>query len=382
VLGGRSLHDLLGRYLEFAARGPVVLAVDDAFADGGEPESPFEEAVLRTLRAWGHDVVAQVGTAGYRIDMAVRHPDRPGHFALGIECDGAMYHSSRVARDRDRLREQVLAGLGWTLHRIWGPSWYRDRSGEERRLREAIERAQLDAPGREAELPTEPRHRVTVEFEDLVVDAPPDWTEPYVAAVLPLGRALDMTEPSAVGEVRALLLQTIAEEAPIVEDLLARRVVDAWGNVLSEKRRAVVRRALGSLVSAGTLIRHGNAYCLPNQRVDLVRVPSERDERSQRDVKQVPDVELAEAVARLVAEARVVEEEEALQRTARLFGWRRNGPAIQAALERVLENLADQGRVERVHSRLRAVGLRSTPNSAAPPVRTPPAPDTPPANVT
>ncbi len=95
----------LRHYLEYAQRGPSVLAIDP-ISDSGEPESPFEEAVMRTLRAWGHDVVAQVGTAGYRIDLAIRHPEDPGRYLLGIECDGAMYHSSRAARDRDRLRER------------------------------------------------------------------------------------------------------------------------------------------------------------------------------------------------------------------------------------------------------------------------------------
>ena len=73
--------------------------------------------------------------------MAVRHPKEPGRFVLGIECDGAMYHSSLVARDRDRLRQDVLEGLGWTLHRIWGTSWYRQRNQELDRLRTAIEKA-------------------------------------------------------------------------------------------------------------------------------------------------------------------------------------------------------------------------------------------------
>ena len=67
----------------------------------GDVESPFEDEVLRTVRRWGYEVVPQVGCAGYRIDLAMRSPDRAGEFALGIECDGAMYRSSRVARDRD-----------------------------------------------------------------------------------------------------------------------------------------------------------------------------------------------------------------------------------------------------------------------------------------
>ncbi len=344
--------DELRRYLEFAARGPAALAIDSGLEPAGEPESPFEEAVLRTIRTWGYEVVSQVGTAGYRVDMAVRHPQRPGHFALGIECDGAMYHSSRVARDRDRLREQVLAGLGWQLHRIWGPSWYRDRSGEQRRLKEAIELAILAVP---AQRSTPVDHRpsaVVVDFEDLVLDTPPAWAEPYVAAVLPAGHAPDPTEPEAAGELRRLILQTVTEEAPIVEDLVARRVIGAWGSMLSEKRRTVIRRALDGLVRNGTIVRHGNAFCLPNQRTDLVRVPHEADERSDREIKHVPDIELAEAVARLVSEARVVTEEEAQQKAARLFGWRRNGPAIQAALNRVVEHLHADGRIERADGQL------------------------------
>ena len=94
-------------------------------------------------------------------------------------------------------------------------------------------------------------------------------------------------------------------------------------------------------------MRAGNAYLLPNQSTDLVRVPDGEDPRTQREVKHVPDVELAEALARLVGDARIVTEEEAKQRAARLFGWARNGPAIQAALARVVEDLADDGRVKR-----------------------------------
>lgn len=363
--------DELQRYLDFAANGPPVLAIDagrgagaGAGAGAGEPESPFEEAVLRTLRSWGHDVVAQVGTAGYRIDMAVRHPTQPGRFALGVECDGAMYHSAHVARDRDRLREQVLGGLGWTLHRIWGPSWYRDRSGEERRLREAIERALLAADAPRPGLPPPAAHTaLAVDFEDLVLDAPPSWAEPYATTVLPLAGSADPGDARAIDELRVLVLQTVAEEAPIVEDLLARRVIGAWGVVLSERRRAAIGRTIEALVGAGTLVRRGNAVCLPNQRTDLVRVPVAGDERSEREVRQVPDVELAEAVARLVAEARVVTTEEAQQKAARLFGWRRNGPAIQAAMARAVDELAASGRLERADGVLRAPGPGRTENA-------------------
>ena len=41
------------------------------------------------------------------VDLGVVHPDFPGRYLAGVECDGATYHRSATARDRDRLREMV-----------------------------------------------------------------------------------------------------------------------------------------------------------------------------------------------------------------------------------------------------------------------------------
>lgn len=83
----------------------------------------------------------QVGVAGYFIDLAVRHPTLETEYVLGIECDGAAYPSSFSARDRDRLRQQVLEGLGWKIHRIWSTDWFRDSKKERERLLGAVQRA-------------------------------------------------------------------------------------------------------------------------------------------------------------------------------------------------------------------------------------------------
>ncbi|MEW9585269.1 hypothetical protein [Paraburkholderia sp. DGU8] len=60
----------------------------------------------------------------YRIDIGVVDPRAPGRYLLGVERDGAMYHSGATARDRDRLRQHVLEGLGWELYRIWSTDWW------------------------------------------------------------------------------------------------------------------------------------------------------------------------------------------------------------------------------------------------------------------
>ena len=104
-----------------------------------EPGSDFEVEVSRALRAHGYEVHPQVGVAGYYLDLAVVDANRPGRYILGIECDGATYHSARSARDRDRLRQEVLQKLGWQIHRIWSTDWFRDPRGETGRLVRRIE---------------------------------------------------------------------------------------------------------------------------------------------------------------------------------------------------------------------------------------------------
>jgi hypothetical protein len=107
---------------------------------GRSPDSDFEIGVAAALEARGYEVRCQVGVAGYFIDLGVVHPDHPGRFILGVECDGATYHSSRSARDRDRLREMVLTrDFRWTLHRVWSTDWFRDPVAETNRAVAAVE---------------------------------------------------------------------------------------------------------------------------------------------------------------------------------------------------------------------------------------------------
>ena len=103
-----------------------------------EADSPFEIAVARALGGRGLKVDFQVGVAGYFVDLAVVHPQHPGSYVLGVECDGATYHSAKSARDRDRLRQQVLENLGWKIHRIWSTDWFRDPAGQSARVAERV----------------------------------------------------------------------------------------------------------------------------------------------------------------------------------------------------------------------------------------------------
>lgn len=128
----------LKTFLDYAERGAIALPAEDRGSVGGF-DSPFEEAVASQLERRGWMVVPQVGISGFRIDLGVRHPDLAGAYLAGVECDGATYHGSATARDRDKVREQVLRGLGWNILRVWSTDWWFDAKGCAERLHENLE---------------------------------------------------------------------------------------------------------------------------------------------------------------------------------------------------------------------------------------------------
>jgi len=132
----RAVADLK-HFIEFAQRGPMALAQAVRGSVGGY-DSPFEEAVANGLRGKGWHVVPQIGVSRFRIDLGIVHPDKPGDYLVGVECDGATYHSAATARDRDKVRSAILEGLGWKLLRLWSTEWRIDKEGALERLDSAI----------------------------------------------------------------------------------------------------------------------------------------------------------------------------------------------------------------------------------------------------
>jgi very-short-patch-repair endonuclease len=133
---GNRGRQVLKEYLIYAQSGELVLSdvADTAQQRAHEPESPLEEAVLEVLRAHGYEAVPQVGVDGFYIDIGVRHPKAPDTYLLGIECDGASYHSGFYARDHDRIRQEHLEHLGWRIYRIWSRDWFINPQKEAQRL--------------------------------------------------------------------------------------------------------------------------------------------------------------------------------------------------------------------------------------------------------
>jgi very-short-patch-repair endonuclease len=217
---------------------------------GKSPESPFEEAVAQELERAGYRVEPQLGVGHYRIDVAVRNPDAPQQFLLGIECDGAMYHSTLSARDRDRLRQEVLENLGWEIERIWSVDWFQNPAGELKRVLARLER--LRGP-RDVEQPqSQVSEEISKRFEDTGVEPAPDRGRVTQTHGIPYQLKAALTNRSATGigakrvltreEMRAALIalrEKIDSEYPdvdplrnvlrqsMLEELLRKRPTDA-----------------------------------------------------------------------------------------------------------------------------------------------------------
>jgi hypothetical protein len=329
----------LRRYLDYAERGMAALALETG--PGGDAESPFEESVIAVIRSWGYDVMPQVGTAGYRIDIGVRHPGSPGAYAIGVECDGYHYHSSRAARDRDRLREQVLRGLGWRLHRIWGTAWYRDRKGAEHQLRTAIEEA-IAAPVRGLLTDTTPgpvpRDRPIVEATAATFEEIPSWTRPYVIVGVPplpnwmdpgdMGTRFNMIEP-----IRSI----VETEGPVHISVLHERLRAAW-NIGRVGPR--IRENIDAAIRNANVIRQGDFLTDSGPLPVIVRTPVRG---CQREIAHIHDRELEEALMRLTRDAGSISREDLTTAVARIYGWSRRGPDISARMNELIRRLLNTG---------------------------------------
>ncbi|MFE6864500.1 DUF3320 domain-containing protein [Nocardia sp. NPDC057668] len=357
----------LKRYLMFAETGPALFDRADTHSDQDDG-GPFEKDVIDVLRGWGYSVQPRVGVAAYRVDLAVRHPRASGVFALGIECDGRMYHSSRAARDRDRLRQNILRDLGWRLHRIWGTDWHSNRGEALTRLRSAVEAACAIDPNRRSEIrPPAPESRAappTLESAPATVEyvpvqaGPPEWVIPYPAvdtALLAdlrhrrakelriLGVALQ--EPAAAPLVAEIAMRVVTEEGPVEEAVIIARLRTSWGvQRASRVVQDAIHNVLDSMVRERRIIRLATSYNLPGRTVTVVREPAGDYARR---VGEVPPLERWLALRHIIADVPGAYTEEVLREVAAVFGWTRLGADIRSTLTDDIAHLVRHDHVEK-----------------------------------
>ena len=342
-------------------RGPAALKMFLTFAETGnfglgevtgeDFDSEFEIQVCERLQALGYDVKRQIGASGFRVDLAVSDSDKPGRFTLGIECDGAQFHSSRSARDRDRLRQQVLEAHGWIIHRVWSADWYLRPQAELKKIEDAIAAARAEWSARDED-GYKPARAVPVSFEAEQIDADFEVVTAvmetgsafvsdrnlYVEADFPVNRAVEPHETS-LAQMAAYVVKVVQIESPIHLDEITARIRILWGLGRAGSRiRAAVERAVTAAVQHG-LILGGPFYSAPDQ-VVVGRDRSMVTSLSLRKPEVLPPAEIDQVLLTIIDANYGAGRDDLVQAASRAFGF----SATSAQLKEVLQ--AGVGRLE------------------------------------
>jgi len=348
--GGRGVAALKS-FLRYAATG--ILGTPQPTGRGAD--SPFETSVLRAVESLGYSGDLKVGQSGFFIDIGVRDPDRPGRYLLGIECDGASYHSSRSARDRDRLRQALLEDHGWTIHRIWSLDWFQDPGSQIRRLETALRTARSSTTelNRSLEPPPQP-----VPEPIRRTDAP-DSGEAAGGDVVHYEEACPEVprnkEPEEVSTKRMadLLEEILTVEAPMHRDELCLRIRTLWRKARITK--AIVEsvdKGVATLSVQGRLLEEEGFLRLPQTQI-RVRNRAQTSSETLRKADGIPPAEIREAIRTLLTGSHGATRDELPSPVAQLLGLSHAGSNVKEAIHREIEALEGDGRVVDSDGRLR-----------------------------
>lgn len=322
---------LLREYLDYAENGITALE-RSVSVDTSNPfeqfDSPFELEVCEFLREHGFAVDTQVGCSSFKIDLALKRPDS-SDYVLAIECDGATYHSSKTARDRDRLRQEVLERMGWKFYRIWSTDWFRNKQIEKQRLLDATTTALENAPHKAARNDTE---------ND-------DFCEPVTEKSFEFPRYKTVDELSAArkyrGNVVAVTRAIVEVESPVAEEWLLKRIVFLFDG--REKVTNVVREEFNSCMWScarfGIVRKNGFLY-LQGKEIPMLRVPSSGAEP--RDIKYIELRELALGLREILRQNVSAEKTGLFKLLTQKLGFSRMGDAILERMESALKLISNE----------------------------------------
>jgi very-short-patch-repair endonuclease len=317
-------------------------------------DSVFEEQVMTALQSRGYQVHPQVGIAGFFIDLAVADDAVPGRYLLGVECDGASYHDSRSARDRDRLRQAVLEDHGWSIHRIWSADWFQRPKAELERLVAAIEKAKADvlasnetsqASGRAVPVEVVTIERATVTEIGLQPVSFESSTPVYEEASLKPDFKYELHE-APISLLVNLVKDAVEIEGPVHRDEVIARIRAAWIlDKAGSRIRSHVGRAIETAVKSGLVYLSGDFLIWPGAEARL-RDRSSVESLSLRRIDMIPPMEIDEGLLAVLETSFGATEDEAINAIARGLGFKSTSSQLREVINGRINLLKSEGRVQ------------------------------------
>ncbi|WP_348642651.1 DUF3320 domain-containing protein [Neorhizobium sp. P12A] len=315
-------------------------------------DSVFEEQVMAALQERGYQVHPQVGIAGFFIDLAVADEAVPGRYLVGIECDGAEYHSSRSARDRDRLRQAVLEDHGWTIHRVWSSDWFQRPKAELERLVAAIERAKADAltdpSGERSSTRAVPVEVVTIERADVTEIGLQNASDTKSAAAYKEAQLrpniVGELHEAPIGTVVSLVKQTVEAEGPIHRDEVVTRIRSAWGLQRAGNRIDThVGTAIAIAQSSGEVVRSDGGFLSWKDAPVFLRDRSGVGSLSLRRADMIPPSEIDQGLRDIIGASLGATADQAVNAVSRGLGFKATSWQLRDAILSRIDVLKKDG---------------------------------------
>jgi hypothetical protein len=313
-------------FLDYAEKG---FRIQNDTARGSESDN-LAGLIAAFLTEHGFSVERNFGCSGYRISLAVRNPDHPDEFLLGIECDGPSYAAQKTTRDRDHLRYSVLRSLGWHIFQAWTVDWCFDRERSQNKLLEFIEQAKTESPAVMQKPETaEPEVKVPeVEAPEPapVQDNPPSAQvnkniQSYIPAVITCSCPQEQFyEFASRPLLRQQMVEVIQQEAPIYERLLKKRITRAWHfDRAGDRIQAVLNSCLPQDLPT-TCVGEEKVYWNRGQDPAQYRGIRTNGADNKRTIDEIPPEELANAMYEILIDFSSCETDTLFRETVKIFG--------------------------------------------------------------
>ncbi len=327
----------LKTYLQYAETG----ILDTPYLSERDAGSPFEEAVAQQLKSLGYEVHRQIGSAGFFIDLAIIDPALPGKYVIGLECDGATYHSARTARDRDRLRQEVLENLGWRIYRIWSTDWFTDPERELKKTVLAIEDAKAaqgvppkscsDNPLKK-DLPIRRNRPVARKHKY----GNSDYVIADLGRINTKGMPLYALNPESLAD---LATQVVSVESPVHVEDVVQRIVDAAGiRRIGNRIQEAIEGGIRLAEKNGEIVRRKDFLWYYR-----ITSPHVRDRSalaaSARKMERIAPEEIEHAIIISVKNSYGMDFHHVASATCHLLGFSHLTDAIRIHIERLLNRL-------------------------------------------
>jgi very-short-patch-repair endonuclease len=336
--------------------------LDPISGPGEDSDSPFEDSVYEFLRENGYQVHKQVGCAGYRIDLAIVDQLNLGCYLIGIECDGAQYHSSPVARDRDRLRQQILENLGWRIYRIWSTDLYRHPVESGKKLLEVIEKVKLYKVTEETSL----SKSVEVLQDDIIDNKEVDLTNRstfHVEKFEGLRNKIDEYKICSLFDIptkdfnelygvqlEQIIIKIVKFEGPIHTEELIQRIKVHFGIVRigSNMKSKILSMIKYTEQSKNILVR--NDFLWPN--FEPENILRRRVEDSSVKIEWICDEEIVQAVYFVLNNQYSTAQEALIAQVSRTLGIKRGTQNAKNRINNIIESLIRDNRLVKLQNEM------------------------------